>query len=711
MTKCLSDAKYLGAVSLLACLAAQPAVAQTASAGRADTGSGGQVSDIIVTAQKRSENVQRVPAAVTALGGELLVRSGVSDLVAVQNYVPSVRFQTQGSAVEIYIRGIGQTYEVPNSEPPTAFNFNGIYLARELASQPMYDIARVEVLPGPQGTLYGRSALGGAVNIITERPSDSLETKGVVELGNYDLVHVTGIQNLPVSDKMSVRAAVDYTNRDGYLKTGAGAVDALSGRLSFLIQPTDNFTAFLFGQHTRGRGAGQNLVNKGFNPNTFQIDRESFLKDDPWDDRLDAQYTGLSGPVRAVPKRYNGTILGGQFDLDVGDDATITFIPSYGKLRYHDIFYITALLNDLSYDLEQYSGELRASGNTGNLNWVVGLNAYRATNSVNQRLSLGPIPLNFYDTTNRSKGLGAFVHLTYSLSDSLRLLAGGRYSDDSRKGFGLATDSAGLNTIPWENAVSSSRFDWKAGIEYDVAPRVMAYAIAQSGYQPATYNAAPSTPTASALVDAPTITAFTAGLKGRFLDNKLQVNTEAFYYIYKGLPLQAFDLQLQLNAIFNAERVEIYGNQLDVVFQPTANDNLKLSVGYLHARQTDAVTPSGLDVSGLQMQNAPDWTISAGYSHDFQFSGGYLRAAVDSRYESSFFGDYLHTVGARQKAYTMTNASLTFNSNDKWSIGVWIKNIENEAVQASTASGGIPGPVAAALQAPRTFGLRATFGY
>lgn len=705
----------LMATACLSCFFGTPAFAQEMTDENSSSSENSQSDevfsgDIIVTAQKQSQSLQTVPIAVTALSGDRIVSEGISNILDAQRLMPSVRFQSQGSSSEVYIRGIGQTNDFANTEAPTAMNINGVYTPRDATVTPFYDVERMELVPGPQGTLYGRSVLGGAVNVIWQRPVFTNEFKGVAEIGNYDLYHVTGIGNLAISDNTAIRVAADYKNRDGYMTSGAGKIDMLGARLSVLTEPTDDLSIYIWGYLTRGRGSPQGNVNRGFNPETGEFDGTSFLNDRPWDDT----YTGdladfaIYGPIRPLPENYNDNVIGAQIDWQVGD-VTITAIPSYLKLKSRKSYFLSSLLGIYNVDIEQTSGELRASGDTGPLNWLVGVNAYKTITS--DRSEIPGIFANVVDRNNAS-GVGLFGQATYSFTDDFRLTLGGRYSSDLRAGRGRASDETGAPTIPFSARNRSKHTDWKVGMEYDVTPTSMVYANAQSGYQPGIYNAYPSSETFDNTLSAPTITAYTAGSKNRFFGNAVQANFEGFYYIYKGLPLQAYNVDLTFNQIFNSQRVEIYGLQADFLLRPSADDQLNLNIGYLHGRQTEVVLPSGQDFSGLQLQFAPDWTISAGYQRDFHLGSGYVRASVDTRYESSFWGDFQHSFGTRQKAYIMSNASLTyFGNNDRWSIGAWIKNIENEPVQGAVGAGGIPGPAIVYLQPPRTYGLRATFSY
>jgi iron complex outermembrane recepter protein len=150
-----------------------------------------QLEEVVVTATKQMQRLQKTPAAITAMNGETLVEAGIADIRDAQAFVPSVRFQQENASTEIYMRGVGSTLDVPQIEPPAAFNFNGIYVPREATSVPLYDVEQLEVLPGPQGTLYGRSTLGGTVNVNFRRPSRADETLTQLEVGSHSLLHLS----------------------------------------------------------------------------------------------------------------------------------------------------------------------------------------------------------------------------------------------------------------------------------------------------------------------------------------------------------------------------------------------------------------------------------------------------------------------------------------------------------------------------------------
>ena len=658
---------------------------------------------ITVTAHKVSADLQKTAAAVTALSGETLLAAGVYDIRGVQNLMPSVRFQAENASTELYIRGVGSTLDLPNIEPPNAFNFNGVYIPREGTSVGLFDIESIELLPGPQGTLYGRAALGGAVNVEFKRPTQELETSGLLELGDYSLLHGTLVQNLPLTDDLALRGAFDYLQRDGYLATGADSMDDYAARLSALYTPTDALDIHVWVHGAKKDSKSPNLVRRGYNGGTFDGNPNAFNTSDPWDDRIDP------GAPSASPQDYENLVLGARLDWDLGDMA-LTYIPGYFYLDWSADYWLENIPALLTAHYNQVTNELRLASDTDSkLKWLTGLYVYQVTNSGD--FVAGGFPLSQI-SRNRLEGYAVFGEATYSLTPVLRLTAGGRFSWDQREGEGQTAFGQ-----PFSADEDYDNVDWKLGLEMDLGDAAMAYATIQTGYQPGTYNAFPATPEATNLVKSATMTAYTAGIKSRFLDDRLQLNDEVFYYDYADLLVQSFNLNTALLTTFNAAQTTIWGNQLDLLFMPTGRDRLNLSVGYLNAEYDDFIVPEGVsigipnrDFGGYPLQNAPEWTVTAGYQHDFPVGPGHLLARLETRYEDSFWGTFAQFRGTEQQDYFKTDASLTYYAADeRWSVGLWVKNIENEAV-ISAATTGQFGPYANVfLEPPRTWGARFTF--
>lgn len=692
----------------------------------------GGIEEIMVTAQKFAENLQKTPAAVTAISGDSLASAGVFNLAAAQELVPGARFHQEGNTTQVFLRGVGSNLDFANVEPSVSFNFDGIAIPREATSVPLFDIERFEALPGPQGTLYGRSAIGGTVNVSFRRPEFENSGSASIEAGNYTLVHPTLIGNYKLSENVAARIGVDYTYRDGFMKTGSDSKDDISVRLGLRYESGDNLSIYWWAATTQKYGHTPNLVNKGSRATYsatgaltgFVYDENAFLLD-PWNDLRPGALASTApfGQPNASDQNYSNYMTGAQIEVGLSDNVTLTDTIGYVYLDAETKDYWLGVLP--AYKLDKYrdfSNELRLSGEGDGLNWLAGLFAYRnrgqglgivgtAVGPSDPNLPLGgPFGLPFYSSNvkkNIKSGAAVFGQGTYSLTDAFRATLGGRYGFDKKKANGISLQPP--QNVPYTFNHKFKRFDYKIGFEYDAADRVMLYATFQTGYQPGTFNEVDKLPSGgSNLVKSGKMKGFSGGFKARFLDNTLQINDEAFYYIYNDLAIQAYDASKLFNEIFNAKKVTIPGNQLDVLFQPTPDTKLNFSISYIHARNKDFITPQGQNFNGLAGPYAADWTISGGVSQDFNMNSGYVRAEADVRYESEWFADFVHNLGTRQKPYAKLNASLTYYPTaENWHIGVWGKNITNEAVIAATAAAGIPGPATAYMDAPRTYGVRA----
>lgn len=716
-------------ISGLALAASAAAQAQQNSA----AGGEGGIADIVVTAQKRSENLQKTPAAVTAVSGENLVSAGVYNLAAAQELVPGARFHQEGNTTQVFLRGVGSNLDFANVEPSVSFNFNGVAIPREATSVPLFDIDRFEALPGPQGTLYGGNAIGGTVNVSFKKPEFVNGGSATMEVGNYTLIHPTLVGNFVASEQLAVRVGVDYTYRKGFMETGSDSKDDISGRIGILYKPSDDFSIYWWGATTHKYGHTPNLVNKGSRPTFdssgnltgFVFDEGAFLLD-PWNDLRPGPLavTAPFGQPNASDQSYHNWMTGAQIEARLSDTITLSDIIGYVYLDAETKDYWLGVLP--AYKLDQYknfSNELRLSGDSGKLKWLAGLFTYRnvghgravvgtATGTPNGPAIPGtPFPFDSsHVDRNLKTGVAVFGQATYSISDPIRITLGARYGVDSRKARGRSLVD---QVTPYTFDHKFKKFDYKIGFEYDVADRVMLYATYQTGYQPGTFNEVDILPSGgSNLVKSGKMKGISGGFKARFLDNTLQINNEAFYYIYNDLAIQAYDASKLFNEIFNAKKVTIPGNQLDILYQPTGETKLNLSVSYIRARNKDFITPQGQNFNGLAGPYAADWTISGGISQDFQLGSGYIRAAADARYESKWWADFVHNLGTMQKGYAKVNASLTYYSEDgRWNLGVWGKNLTDEAVIAATAAAGIPGPATAYMDAPRTYGLRAGYTF
>lgn len=680
------------------------------AAAATEPGSAEALAEIIVTAEKQTENLQKTAAEVTAVPSDVLVDAGVTDLREAQMIVPAVRFQAEGNNTQVFVRGVGANLDFPNVEPNVAFNFAGIYLPREATSASFFDVAQLEILPGSQGTLYGRSAIGGTIVMTPFRPGFNYDGETLLEVGNYSAVHVTATQNIEISDGAALRAAVDYAHNKGFEVTGADSKDDIGARLSTLIKPNDRLSIYLYAQAADKRGHTENLVNKGTNPTSGAYCETCFLFRNAWNDTRTGQFATPFGTPAAERNHYKTDMVGGEIDYEF-DNMVLSYIPSYLYLDARPLYWLSAIQSTNTAHYNQLEQELRfASRQEKRWKWLAGLSYYNSRNSGSEYLFTN-LPFSFYQTNveaDRLVGYAAFGQLTYSVTDSFRLTGGGRASSTQRTARGF--EVVALGGAPYTFDKTYTHFDWKVGVEQDVSSSAMLYAVVQTGFQSGTFNALPNTAGFSNEVKPEELRSYTAGLKSRWLDDRVQINNELYYYDFHNLIIQAYDISAPYNLIFNGDKVTVKGDQLDVLARVFRADEANLNVSYSRARNQRVTDTGGNSYNGLAPAYTPDWVILAGFTHNIPIGSAYLRAHVNWRYESKWWADYVHNRGTEQVPDNKFDATLTYDATT-WTVGAWIKNITNKAVIAATAAAGIPGPATAYLEDPRTYGVRVTVKY
>jgi iron complex outermembrane receptor protein len=638
-----------------------------------------QLEEVIVTAEKKSENVQRAPVAVTAVTGDALVAQGIDNIRAFQTVIVNSNFERQNDFTEFYVRGIGQNQDSDYIDSGTAIYFNDLYASRGLAATlGFYDLSSAQLLPGPQGTLYGRNAVGGAILVTANRPTDKYETDSTLELGNYSSIHATGVQNVPLTDTFSVRIAADVDRHSGFLSDGADDLNAISVRVGAMYKPSSVFSVYAWVTDYDNTGAAQVGVPYPFNSSNPYYTGNPYRVPPPGSPVAPGNKGSTSQQANAA---------GAEVSWRINDDVTLTYIPTWFHYNSDNnswiLFYSFQELNDE----RQVTQELRLANDPGGkFNWVAGL-YYLDFPSFQSQLGLST-----HATENSYAGYG---NLTYSLTDHLRLTGGLRYSNDDKTANGINPSAQDFDfDHDWTHV------DWKVGVDLDVAPQSLLYANVQTGYLEGTFLTLPNTATFNNLIDPETVLAFTVGSKNRFLDNRLQLNDEAFYYKLKDLQLTNLSIVTGYTLVANSN-VTIWGDELSLTGIVTDYDQITATIGYLSSTYDNY---PGLE--GQQTIFAPDMTANLGYQHIWPLrANAYLLGRVDTHYSSSFWGTLEHAPGTQQPGYTKTDLSLAYYSGDgKWNLGAYVKNVENAAVWGA---GNTLGPYVFTFpQAPRTFGVR-----
>jgi iron complex outermembrane receptor protein len=685
------------------------------SAHAEDAAPGATLEEIVVTAEKREENIQKTPIAVQVVTPEELAEAGVRDFTQMDKISPDIQvFQGAGATV-ISIRGLRSTSYDPTDESPNAVHIDGAYIARANSINGLfYDIARVEVLAGPQGTLYGRNSASGAINIITNKPGSTFGATGSLELGDYNLVRMQAALNAPLSDTFAVRIAGTSYQHSGYADSGLDDARQQGGRVEALWKPSDRQSLLVTGETEITDPKGPATAIVAVNP-ALQGANQFTVPNNPRDDRQ------IDGTQSLSYQRQK--VLGASLQYDYHFEP-VTFTLQAAHREFSQEMRTITNFSD-TYAPERSvtnSLEMRLTSNsTRPLQYVGGLFFFQekargfmqAFVSPTNHTEASRIDLEGQKTTSAA----AFGQLTWTPAaiDALHLTLGGRYNYDKKSASSKEVIVPIVNfTSPYQTK-SWSKYTWKAGVAYDLSDQNMVYANVSTGYKSGgfTYGATPVTPPQ-------TITAYEVGTKNRFFSDRLQVNLDAFKYDYKNfeqtfLDVRTFPFVLD---VATAGSADIKGASLSVLLQATRDDNFNMSVSYLDTRYGDfnlaAITgiPNQPNLTGYPLPNTPHWTANAGYSHGFRINTSTLTLAADVQ-----FGGHrvlsLPSASSPQQtfqgAYAVEDVVLRFEPSDnKWSMSLYCNNVGNRVYYYTSSINTPPGPLSgtttASLSPPRTIG-------
>lgn len=649
------------------------------------------IQDIIVTATKDRQSIQRVPASVVAISGEALVQAGITSPQGLEKFAPSGSLKSQGTVIQAFIRGVGSNIDNPNFQPGVIFNYNDVPLSRYGTMGTLFDLGAVEIISGPQGTLYGGSAAGGAINLNAERPDFDYAGSGSIEVGNYSSVHVGGAQNIRLSDTVALRGAINFDRHSGYQSNNFDSPKNLSGRVSLLAKPSDDFTAYIWYHGTRGRG--QNNVLAAF----------PFVKpSNPWfAPSIIPDGSGNPLPRGSAPRKVDVHMGGARFDYDIGD-ATLSYIPGYVALDVSNPFWLPFILYTARQKEKQVTQELRLSANIGSLKFLGGL--FYSHKKTEYYSDFNGVPI-FTNSNQVNEGYSAYGQVIWSLADNLRLTAGGRVSRDS------IDVPLAFNTLPFQPQKAFTfkdhavHADWKVGVDYQATPDILLYATVQTGYIPFGYVAPVTANAPEQILPESRLLSFTVGEKAKLLDGRLILNNEVYYYIYKDFQVVSTNPSTGQNIATTAKRSIIYGNELTAKWVATDDDVFTVGLNLMDARYDKFLIPGVGAYNNNQMTNAPTVSLTVGYNRTFPLaSGAKVVANVQSHYDSGHWGQFDHAPFTHQKEFTKTDFKLTYYSpNSNWNFGVFVRNIENSAVFGALNSVS-PTTSVGFVEPPRTYG-------
>jgi iron complex outermembrane receptor protein len=730
--------------------ASSPNATPPTAAAATPKGGASTLSEVIVTATRSSESVQKTALAISVLGHEDLQRAGVTQAKDLSNLLPGVEVGSAGGAVQVYIRGVGTTATNGLAEEAVAFNLDGIYISRPTAlNNGFFDVNRVEVLKGPQGTLYGKNSTGGAINVITNNPStDKFSGDESLEIGNYGLVTEQLSLNIPVTDKFALRGAFNYARHDGYLSDGTDDENTVAGRLKALIKPTDNLTILLSADWSGlyGRGEGS-VVHPAINPsNPWEAESSAQTNALLTNSALGGGYPGSHfaalgpyGLLAPITNNQGQNIqqwgLTSEINWNLGF-GTLTSLTGYRQDPANYTSYVPGFfVRDIEAD-KQVSQEFRLGGLSGPVKWVVGAYYFNEQQDLSLydnagAVSSGLLHVPALDDTSYA----GFGEITYSILPTLRLILGDRYTQEMKDITGSYTNGAGV-VYPFQHSLNENANNYKVGFEYDLLPRSMLYFTTSTGFKSGGFypNVGPD------FFKPEKMTAYELGVKNRFLDNRLEVNLELYDWDYTnrqfshlGQVTNAAGQSLGGTVLgtYNAGQANLKGVDVSAKMLLTKADILTVEMEYNNTNYSSFVytQPYGFasaasngcilgpnvngtqsfDCSGKPLSRAPLWSGTIGFEHDFDLgSVGTVQANIRTHLSTSYWLDVDYVPSEKASGYTRSDLDLTYRPVvGNWSLAAYVHNLENGAVY----SGGVEQPFVSGLTVatilpPRTFGGR-----
>lgn len=718
--------------------------------------------EILVTARRTSERLQDVPVAVTAFGGEALARRSIDTLDQVARYTPNIRFDGAAALsggnynATVFVRGVGQNDFAIFSDPGVGFYVDDVYYARSIGGvMDAIDLASVQVLRGPQGTLFGKNTIGGAVLITTGIPEMN-HFSGKLEgtAGSYKRKDLKGYVNIPlVTDIASLRISAATLHRDGYVKRlfdgdTQGDRNANMVRAKLRVTPDDRLTIDIGGDYTRARetSAPSKLLAVGNVPGisgvpfltNYNLYVAPTLGIVAPDGRraLDASYI-TSSPFTTYaggPNDNNLDLYGfqGVVAYKIGG-ATLKSITAYRHMKAYftrdgdntPFTYRQTTNRDRQWQLSQ---ELQLTGKaiSDRLSYVLGGYYFKekASDIATADLAVGlwpPLALTppyspavFIQNYTNNRSLAAYGQADFELFPRLSISAGARYTSDRKVFTSINTRQRDLvKFIDVTKSATFNKFTPHFGINYKLDRDVLLYASYSKGFKQGGFNGRPLASDAEVTQYAPeTLDSYEVGIKSQWLDHALTANLAVFHSIYKNIQLTVN--QTPQNFVANAAGGKIDGGELELVARPISWFSANAAIGYLHARYTSigqGLGPTQILPITLQTQfaKAPKFTATAGIEVTHRLEGkGELALRSDLSNYSRIYQDVANTPIITEQGYTLLNARLSFRTGDgRLEFAVFGTNLTNALYIVSGNASASFGLAEVSYGRPREWGASA----
>ena len=705
-----------------------------------DTSPGG-LEEIVVTAERRSESLQNVPASVVAFSGAALENAGITNSVDLPFLTPGLLVSTNGSFGQPYLRGVGSDIINPGADSPVAVFIDNAYQSRPTAAiTDFYDVDRVEVLKGPQGTLYGRNASGGALNIVTRDPDKTLSADGEFDYGNFDQQRAQATLNASVGNDAAVRVAGYFSQNNGYDRNlfDGGRLDdenvsAIRGKLKYGFGAV--FSLVLTAEYTHQNDT-RNTIGKVLDTPALPLPVRDLapllgytaptIPSDPYVVDFDFRPS-----IWLDQTRFNAAA---SWNLGAVELKSITAFTDMRTISYNDL---DATQINFSYDEEAdksraVTQSLQLSSlNQDGFRWIGGLEYLHENGAqyFDARLPFfgppspiligptSPIAGEVWNSTLSTNAYAGYFEGNEPITDKITLTAGLRYSWEKKQAdflqsiidpFGALTGTPGTLLIPAHPEDSWKAWTPKFRFEYRPVPGTLLYASATRGFKSGGFNLMNTGET----FQPEKIWSYEVGLKADWLDNRLRTNAAVFYYDYKDLQVNQFSGVT--NLITNAASSAIKGVEVEFSGKPVQAVQTDLSIAYLDARYRQYLTENAnligtpeVDLSGNRLPKAPRITVTAGTEVSAPLAeAGKLTGRLEIHYQSQVYFDQFNTPQLTQGGYALLNGRLSFApKSPHWDVAVFGRNLTNKAYRQSMVRVDNVFGTEAFYGAPRTYGV------
>jgi len=735
----------------------QPPAPEATAAADAE-GQDSATGDIVVTARRTEESLQRVPAAVSSFNERALDRLQATDTTALQGAVPNLNIvQGRGSsnATNIYIRGIGQPDALQTFDPAVGVYVDDVYLSRIRGNQlDLLDVERIEVLRGPQGTLYGKNTIGGAIKFVSRRPGQDFRANGSVAVGNYDQLDLKAAASGPLSSTLAAGFAVMRSKRDGYVKDEVLDRDytdknSIGARGTLAFTPSTNVRVDLTADYSHD-DAALNVGRPLNNLTTFSA--TVLVVSDP---AAPYRWRGRTSPQLPNSTKLWHYGFAGTAAVDLTDALTLRSITAYRDLKTRDFVDIDASQYEIgdvlvNVDQHQFSQEFQATYTGERLSGVAGLYYLKEDIGSHQEAYaddlLGPVFgnatfLRTVDDDLTTKSYAGYANGSFEIVPTVRLSAGIRFTRETKDYARTTSTFSTFGPFNGTYAFAPPKGTWNdtspmVSLDWQIIPSTMVYARVAKGFKSGGFNGRANSPGESTKYDPETVWSYEAGFKTN-IAQQLRISGAVFHNDYKDFQARVSGidddpitgLPSPKLSVLNAGKMRIRGAELEAAWTPIARLLIDGQLGYLDAEYKDFDDVRFVTTGGSRAFQtpafAPKWTLRGGAQYAFDLGGaGGITLGGQTRYKSRtalavdntflIAGNGTTEVpGLFQKGYWVYDARMVYETENKhFALGLYGQNLTKKAYKTDAQEFSSVGSIRTVYYgAPRAITLRLTARY